>query len=92
MAIEKTIFLVQESKMLNKRRTIKTQNGREALTGEYLWGKRPVFESFIKEKYVAYGYIDHNEKYLLAFTLTTGQKEEFENYLPDFYYILKSYK
>ncbi len=90
--IEKTIFLVQESKVLNSRQNVRTQSGREAITGVYLWGKRPVRESFIKEKYVAYAYLEHSDKLLLAFSLTTASKVELDNYLNDFYYILKSYK
>ena len=90
--IEKNIFLVQESKMLSKRKMIKTQGGREAIACEYLWGKRPMYDKYINEKYVAYAYLEHSDKFLLAFTLTTTEKEMFDNYLPDFYYIIQSYK
>ena len=106
--IDGMILKTNESKTLRNRFSIPLTNGKMLECKEYAWGKRTmtnkptvdektgqttaVPQSTIESKYVAYIYMDYDEKYWLAYALTCKEKDKFDSYLPSLYYIAKSFK
>lgn len=92
MWADETILRQPNSKIIKPLNRTSTISGREAVCKEYAWGERKVYDGVVAARYVAYAYLEHNQDYLLALTLTTLDSTEYASNLGDFYYILKSYK
>lgn len=96
--LDNTILKSPESKVLRQRFSVPLSNGKILECKEYAWGKRTMTQgqdsknSSIDSKYVAYIYMDYDSKYWLGYALTTKEKDKFDNYLPSFYYIAKSFE
>lgn len=90
--VEKSATQSTETRFFKTRAVQKTRNGREVLCDEFYWGQRKWGEGSIAGKFVAYGYLDFNEKYLLAFALTANNEEDYKNLLKDHNYIIQSFQ
>jgi hypothetical protein len=89
---EKFIKTAAESKILTARNKQRTQSGSEFIAEEFEWGKRAFEGGTIEKKYVAYAFLPLNQDYILSYTLTARNEEDFKNLLPSFYYIVKGSK
>jgi hypothetical protein len=88
LASSREYFLLdQEKSQLLGSQSVETQSGKIARVEEYysVRGER------YTPKYMALGYLDYNEDYVVSFVLTTTDEFEFKDALPYYYKLMRSF-
>lgn len=76
------------SQLLKERQEIPTKSGRMAQVEEYYSYRG----EGLTPKYVANGYIDYNDTYIVSFIMTAVEEYEFKDALPGYYELVKSFE
>ncbi len=78
----------EKSKVIRERQKIQTASGQHAYVEEYYSVRSEQFTP----KYVALGYLEYNEDYIVGFVMNAVDEFEFKDALPPFYKLIRSFK
>ncbi|MCB0836692.1 MAG: hypothetical protein KDE26_15510 [Bacteroidetes bacterium] len=80
----------KEGKITKEKFPLQTAAGLTAICQEYRTPDLDTGERKIAGKYMAYGYVEYDQDYIIGFALTTTTKADYDANLPMFYSIVQS--